>query len=124
MTPAGENSPSPANLRISPRKILSGSARLLGQDAVPKKVTITDISKGGMGMFTEETIAAGDPCAIAFDVTLRSETKRINVWAKVAYCMKEGEKKFKVGVRFLDFDSYSRMHIDQLCQTGNVQAGW
>ena len=118
------DSPTPHELRLTPRRVLSGSARLLVQDAVPRPITITDISKGGMGLLAHESVREGDACTVAFDVGAQKEKKRINVWAKVAYCVSHGEQEFRVGVRFLDFDSYSKMLIDQLCESGDIQTGW
>lgn len=124
MIEASESPPAPCNLRLNARRLLPGSARLLDHDAVPRTITVTDISKGGMGIVVCEPMQIGDPCAIAMDVSVAKEIKRINVWAKVAYCRSQGTHEFKIGVRFLDYDSYSKMYIEQLCNTGSIQAGW
>lgn len=113
-----------AELRQYMRKALEVPARLLGHDAVPRPVKLLDISCGGIGLIAGEAMQANDACALAFDVELNDEAKRINVWAKVAYCFAQGEGMFRIGIRYRDYDSHSRMHIERLCDAGGLPAGW
>jgi c-di-GMP-binding flagellar brake protein YcgR len=111
-------------LRLNPRKPLNVSARLLSHDAIPRPVRIVDISRGGIGLLTSEAMQANDACALAFDVEVNEEAKRINVWAKVAYCIPHTEGNFRIGIHFRDYDSHSRMHIERLCDATGLPAGW
>ncbi|HCY62597.1 MAG TPA: hypothetical protein DHV59_07170 [Oxalobacteraceae bacterium] len=110
--------------RASSRKAYDVPARLLGHDAIPKPVRIVDISRGGIGLLASEAMQTNDACALAFDAELCEEAKRINVWAKVAYCIPHGEGHFRIGVRFRDYDSHSRMHIEHLCDAKDLQVSW
>lgn len=71
-----------------------------------------------------EVMQANDACALAFDVELKDEAKRINVWAKVAYCITQEDGSFRIGIHFRDYDSHSRMHIEKICHATDLQAGW
>ena len=106
-----------ANKRTHQRFPLAVAARLLGHDATPKSIQTIDISVGGMGILAQEPMSPGTNCIIAFEAPLHEETKRINVWAKVAYCLFKGKDEFQVGVYFKDFDSYSKFLIEKFCDT-------
>lgn len=115
--------PSP-ELRTYSRRTLVVAARMLGHDAVPRSIRITDISRGGIGLVGNEALQNGDTCAIAFDASVNLESRRINVWAKVAYCVPLGGEEYRIGVHFRDYDSHSRMHIEQLCDSAGLPVGW
>lgn len=117
-------SPHRPELRLYPRKPLTVPARLLSHDAIPRPVKILDISRGGIGLQTSEAMLANDACALAFDVELNEEARRINVWAKVAYCIPDQDGSFRIGIHFRDYDSHSRMHIEKICDASGLQAGW
>ena len=108
------------NKRSYPRFPLAVSARLLGHDATPKPIKTIDISVGGMGILAQEPMSPGTNCIIAFESPLPEETKRINVWAKVAYCLIKGKDEFQVGVYFKDFDSYSKFLIEKFCDAQGI----
>lgn len=116
--------PLESDLRINLRRILAGSAYMSGRDAMPRKIQAIDISKGGMGVVADQCVQIGEACAIVFDVLSAKETRRVNIWAEVTYCLPQGQNKFKIGVRFLDFDAYCEIIIEELCQSGEIQAGW
>ena len=97
---------------------------MLGHDAIAHVIQIIDISRGGIGLLAQEELQSGDTCAIAFDATVDHESRRINVWAKVAYCLPRAETGFHIGVHFRDYDSHSRTHIEQLCNTSGLPVGW
>ncbi|WP_164932021.1 PilZ domain-containing protein [Janthinobacterium sp. 17J80-10] len=99
-------------------------ARMLGHDAIPHHIQIMDISRGGIGLVAQAELQAGDTCAIAFDATVDEEPRRINVWAKVAYCVPLTAADFQIGVHFRDYDTHSRTHIEQLCGTYGLPVGW
>jgi len=97
---------------------------MLGHDAIPHAIQLIDISRGGIGLVAQEEMQTGDTCAIAFDATVNHESRRINVWAKVAYCCPLPEAGFRIGVHFRDYDTHSRTHIEQLCDTSGWPVGW
>ncbi|TCS35768.1 PilZ domain-containing protein [Paucimonas lemoignei] len=114
----------PAELRVYPRKELDVPARLLSHDAIPRPVRILDISRGGIGLLAGEVMQANDACALAFDIELSDEARRINVWAKVAYCIPQDEGTFRIGIHFRDYDSHSRMHIEKICSAPLSESRW
>lgn len=114
----------PAEQRSSPRKAIDVFARLLGHDAIPRPVQLINISRGGIGLRADEAMQTNDACALAFDVEIDEEARRINVWAKVAYCLPAADGGFRIGVRFRDYDSHSRMHIERLCDSTGQQVRW
>ncbi len=116
--------PSFSEQRADTRQSFAVPARLLGHDAIPKPVRIVDISRGGLAMLADEAMQAGDSCAIAFDADIGQEVRRINVWARVAYCLPEAAGGFRIGVHYRDYDSHSRMHIEQLCGSAGLPAVW
>ncbi len=104
-----------AELRAMPRKSLFGPGRLLVGDSIQREINTVDISLGGIGILVTEPLAAEDECVLAIDVLISDAIKRINIWGKVVYCLSLGVNQFKVGVRFKDADSISKMHITLLC---------
>lgn len=110
--------------RLHPRLDMAVSARLLGHDAIPRPVQITDISLCGLGLHFGEAMESGDTCAIAFDADIHGESRRINVWSRVIYCVPHVQGGFQIGVQFRDYDSLSKMLIDQLCNPDSMPAGW
>ncbi|RJG04116.1 PilZ domain-containing protein [Noviherbaspirillum sedimenti] len=119
-----ENFRPPPELRASSRHTLDVTARMLGHDAIPRPIRITDISRGGIGLVGSTALQHGDTCAIAFDANVNLESRRINVWAKVVYCVPLAEDAYRIGVRFRDYDSHSKMHIEQLCASNGLPVGW
>ena len=105
-----------AEQRVRKRKRLHVPAMLLGLDARCRSVDIIDVSVDGLCMRSALPLQTRNTCAIAFDSPIELATKRINVWAKVAYCLKLDDGNYRIGVRFLDYDSYSKMHIDLICK--------
>lgn len=97
---------------------------MLGHDAIPHAIQITDISRGGIGLVAQAELQTGDTCAIAFDARVDEESRRINVWAKVTYCLPTTGEAFRIGVHFRDYDTHSRTHIEQLCGTSGLPVGW
>lgn len=116
--------PSSLEKRKTARHALAVAARMLGHDAIPHAIRITDISRGGIGLVAQTELQAGDTCAIAFDATVDDEARRINVWAKVAYCLPLAGAAFRIGVHFRDYDTHSRTHIEQLCGMSGLPVGW
>lgn len=114
----------PVEQRASSRKAIDVSARLLGHDAIPRPVRLINISRGGIALQAPEAMQANDACALAFDIEVDDEARRINVWAKVAYCIADTDGAFRIGIRFRDYDSHSRMHIEHLCDTTRPRARW
>ncbi len=110
--------------RLHPRLDMAASARLLGHDAIPRPVRILDISLNGLGLQFSDAMEAGDTCAIAFDADIHGETRRINVWSRVIYCVPHVHGGFQIGVQFRDYDSLSKMLIEQLCNPDSMPAGW
>lgn len=115
MTSTQESLRSFADKRLHARFLLAVPAKFLGHDATPIPIKTVDISIGGMGILAQEPMSPGTNCIIAFDSPLDDEGKRINVWAKVAYCRIRGKDEFQVGVYFRDFDSYSKFLIEKFC---------
>jgi hypothetical protein len=116
----GEELPSHHESRSCPRKRLMVAGWFLDLDAFPSSITIVDISKEGMGILASGAHQIGDMCAIGFSITLSNNAKRINVWAKVVYCVKEAENLFKIGVHIRDWDIRSKAYIEYLCQSDRV----
>lgn len=116
--------PASSEKRKNPRSALAVAAKMLGHDAIPHLIRIEDISRGGIGLIAQAELQTGDTCAIAFDATVDHEPRRINVWAKVAYCRPLTGNDFKIGVHFRDYDTHSRTHIEQLCGTHGLPVGW
>lgn len=115
-------SPGRSELRLHHRRAMDVPARLLGHDAIPRPVRILDISRGGIALLASESMLANDTCALAFDVELNEEVRRINVWARVAYCVPCSAGAFRIGVHFRDYDSRSKMHIERICDISSALA--
>jgi c-di-GMP-binding flagellar brake protein YcgR len=103
--------------RRYPRKQFVVPAKLLHYDAVPREVQIQDISLGGMSLRSAHKMERGDPCATALDLSTPHCVVRINIWAKVRYCWQLEDNMYQVGIRFIDFDSFSKMHIEDICNS-------
>lgn len=116
MTPTSSAITPGRELRARPRSRLCNAAKILVMDAPPLEVSTLDISVTGLSLLTTQPLQRGQSCALAFDIRMDEGMKRINAWGTVVYCTPHDAGGFRVGVRFIDIDSISRMHIDQLCR--------
>ena len=103
-----------ACVRMSPRKALNLSGKLLDQDALPTRILLVDISKGGMGIVAGNPVMRGAPCAVAFDVELEGMQRRVNVWGKVVHSTMLKNGMCRIGVQNRDCDAQSRLIIEKI----------
>lgn len=97
---------SPADRRVSPRKLLRGSGTaLLSGMAVP--VRLTDISEGGMGVIAAANPPAGLQMDLEFPLPIKAlgKVRPVRVKVKVMHSVCSAEVDgFKVGLSFVGLD--------------------
>lgn len=99
--------------RKSLRKEFCHTGKILVQGSAALPFRTVDISVGGIGGIVGEPFATGSKCAIALDLPIESKTRRINAWGEIVHCDATA-LKFRVGIKYQDFDSLSRLYLFQL----------
>ncbi|NEX63946.1 PilZ domain-containing protein [Noviherbaspirillum galbum] len=104
----------PHELRRYPRKEFEQSAKILVQGSAPMECRTMDISAGGIAAVVRQPIPVGNSCVLAMETHVDFRNRRINVWGKVVYCCPVPDG-FRIGIEHRDYDSMSRMCLQQLC---------
>jgi hypothetical protein len=115
MTVIRESVALPDEFRSSTRIVVNQSARLLDLHVNLHAITIVDISMGGLGILTSEAKQVGDSCAIAFEIVLGGVSIKVSAWAKIAYCIRLSDTRFRVGVKVREHDSRSQWDFEEIC---------
>jgi hypothetical protein len=90
-----------ADIELSESEILSGHA--------------VDISLGGAGLISPVTLKVGQEVAIGLSLSACGMDHRISLSGRVAYCVKVGLDRFRVGLQWIHLDDSTEAFINAVC---------
>jgi hypothetical protein len=94
-----------SEIRVYPRKLLRGQARvaLPGMPAVRAKTV--DVSLGGLCILVPEQLIPGKIYNVGFEAPLNGKMVRVFAMAKVVYSILSGTDGFRTGLQFTEIDA-------------------
>jgi c-di-GMP-binding flagellar brake protein YcgR len=90
-----------ADIELSETEILSGHA--------------VDISMGGAGLISPVNLKIGQEIAIGMSLMACGMNQRISLSGRVAYCVKVGIDRFRVGLQWIHMDIPTESFIKAVC---------
>jgi len=100
--------------RKSARKLLRIKATLTMDGAEPKPVNTVDVGKFGMCLVNiQQQIPMGQHVHVAFDILFAGKVHKVNVAARIAYCLYSEGEGHRAGLQFLDLESEAAIIIAQ-----------
>jgi len=90
-----------ADIELSDTEVLSGHA--------------VDISVGGAGLISPVNLKVGQEVAIGLSLMACGIDQRISLSGRVAYCVKVGIDRFRVGLQWIHLDYSTEAFINAVC---------
>lgn len=90
-----------ADIELSETEMLSGHA--------------VDISIGGAGLISPVDLKVGQEVAIGMSLMACGMDQRISLSGRVAYCVKVGIDRFRVGLQWIHLDNDTESFIHAVC---------
>ncbi len=90
-----------ADIELSETETLSGHA--------------VDISIGGAGLISPVNLNVGQEVAIGMSLMACGMNQRISLSGRVAYCVKVGIDRFRVGLQWIQLDDSTEAFINAVC---------
>ncbi len=90
-----------ADIELSESEMLSGHA--------------VDISIGGAGLISPVNLKIGQEVAIGMSLMACGVNQRISLSGRVAYCVKVGIDRFRVGLQWIHLDTTTESFISAVC---------
>ena len=105
----------PSERRTTKRKVLLTHADIELSESEMLSGHAVDISLGGAGLISPVLLKVGQEVAIGMSLSACGMDHRVSLSGRVAYCVKVGLDRFRVGLQWIHMDDSTKMFINAVC---------
>jgi hypothetical protein len=87
--------------RIEKRTVLNMPATVLFGDGRSLTAQSVDISRSGMGLFSQHVLPVGEECTVQVDLSACGTDFELKIVGKVCYCRTHASGQFRAGLQFV-----------------------
>ena len=100
--------------RVSPRKVVSLSARVELPDNTVLDGQTVDLSHTGIGLYSPQLLLTDQECKLTIDLSVCGETLELKLIGCVCYCKEQAQGRYRAGMRFTRIESSAEKLLNQL----------
>ena len=105
----------PADRRTTKRKVLLTHADIELSETEVLSGHAVDISLGGAGLVSPVNLKIGQEVAIGMSLSVCGMSHRISLSGRVAYSVKMGIDRFRIGLQWIHLDDTTESFIHAVC---------
>jgi len=105
----------PKERRTSNRRAFHAHADVSISDQHILPSHAVDISIGGIGLICSRELTQGQKIGVRFNLSACGLQRNVEIVGSVCFCLKVGEARYRVGLRFVHLDDDTAGFIEALC---------
>ncbi len=100
--------------RTATRKVINLLAKVQLPDGAVLNGHSADISQTGIGLVAPRMLQSDEECTLQIDLSVCGMEMELKLVGCVCYCYRQGEGKFRAGLRFVGLDANAAHLLSQL----------